>query len=64
VEIQNVDNMRKLMILEVKYSSEDDGTFTKEERRDEKKRIVGYMENLIDSDFHENYELVIKQKSL
>ena len=52
------------MIVEVRYSSEDDGTFTKEERRDEKKRVVDYMENLIDSDFNENYELIIKQKSI
>ncbi len=52
------------MILEVRYSSEDDGTFTKEERRDERKRVVDYMENLIDSDFHENYKLIIKEKTL
>lgn len=64
MEAQNVDNMRKLMILEVRYSSEDDGTFTKEERRDERKRVVDYMENLIDSDFHENYKLIIKEKTL
>jgi len=64
VEIQNVDNMRRLLKFEVQYTSEDDGTYTDEDVRDEQKQVVDYLEELIDSDFHQRYKLIIKQKNL
>ena len=64
MEIQNVDNMRRLLKFEVQYTSEDDGTYTDEDVRDEQKQVVDYLEELIDSDFHQRYKLIIKQKNL
>jgi len=61
VEMQNVGNMRRLLKIKVKYTSEDDGTYTDEDVRDEKKQVTEYLEELIDSDFHQRYKLIIKK---
>jgi len=56
--------MRRLLKIEVQYTSEDDGTYTDEDVRDEQKQVVEYLEELIDSDFHQRYKLIVKQKNL
>jgi len=65
VEIQNVVDMgRRTMYIEVTYKSEDSDikvTQTKKEIKDEKKRVLNYLKELIELDFHETYKLKIKE---
>jgi hypothetical protein len=60
-----VDNMgRRQMYIEVSYKSEDSNervTQTKKELKEEKKRVLNYIKELIDFDFHEKYKLKIKE---
>ena len=65
MEIQNVVDMgRRTMYIEVTYKSEDSDikvTQTKKEIKDEKKRVLNYLKELIELDFHETYKLKIKE---
>ena len=52
------------MYIEVTYKSEDSDikvTQTKKEIKDEKKRVLNYLKELIELDFHETYKLKIKE---
>lgn len=65
VEVQNVDNMgRRHLIIDVTYTSEDSDinvTQTKKELRDEENRVIEYIRELIEFDFHEKYKLKLKK---
>jgi hypothetical protein len=55
---------RRTMYIEVTYKSEDSdikASQTKKEIKDEKKRVLNYIKELIESDFHETYKLKIKE---
>jgi hypothetical protein len=60
VEVQNVDDMKKIMYLEVTYTSEIGAEISKEDK-EERKKVIEYLRDLIESDFHETYKLKIKQ---
>jgi len=65
VVIQNAVNMgRRILTINVTYTSEDSNdnvTQTKKELREEENRVIEYIKELIESDFHERYKLKIKR---
>lgn len=65
METQNVDDMgRRYLKVLVSYNSEDSDTNvtqTKKELREEEKRVIEYLRELIESDFHERYKLKVKK---
>jgi hypothetical protein len=63
VEVLNAGKMRKRMYVEVSYESEDSDisvTQTKKELKEEQKRVIDYIRELIEFDFHEKYKIKIK----
>lgn len=55
---------RRTMYIEVIYNSEDSDvnvTQTKKELKEEERRVLNYLKELIESDFHERYKLKIKE---
>jgi hypothetical protein len=61
VEVQNVDNMkRRTLTISVNYTPEDSNQ-TKKEIGKEENRVIEYIKELIESDFHETFNLKIKK---
>lgn len=55
---------RRILTINVTYTSEDSDinvTQTKKELREEENRVIEYLRELIESDFHERYKLRIKK---
>jgi hypothetical protein len=55
---------RRILTINVTYTSEDSDdnvTQTKKELREEENRVVEYLKELIEFDFHERYKLKIKK---
>ena len=55
---------RRIITIDVSYTSEDSNvcvTQTKKELREEERRVVQYIRELIELDFHETYKLKIKK---
>ena len=62
VEIQNVVNMEKRkMLLSVTYESDSE---TRGEINDDETNLLNYLEELIDSDYHERFKLKLKRLRL
>jgi hypothetical protein len=56
VEVQNVDNMEKhKMLISVTFETDSE---TKGELIDDENRIIDYLEELIDSDYHDRFEKI------
>jgi hypothetical protein len=55
---------RRILTINVSYTSEDSDdcvTQTKKELREEENRVIEYLRELIEFDFHERYKLKIKR---
>ena len=51
---------RRHLIIDVTYTLEN-SEITKKELKDEENRVIEYIRELIESDFHETYNLKIKR---
>jgi hypothetical protein len=55
---------RRIITIDVSYTSEDSDinvTQTKKELREEENRVIRYIRELIEDDFHQTYKLKIKK---